>query len=390
MHIETKHKGQKEKKKLLFVITQFYKGGAEVALLNLFQSLSEEKYEVDFLIFDQMILKNSQSLIEDIPKWINVCNASEKEGNFAVFVKIWFKIFRKLTRKQLYRLSAYRFISNKRYDAAFSYGEWMSPEFVAKKVNADKKMVWIHTDIDKANYIDEKILFGFDSYYNKYIFASEQSKLSAEGRFPVVKEKAVVVHNMCDEHFIREAADEGIKEWKWQSKPILLSVGNLREEKNYPRQIEVMKILKKRGIACTWLCIGATSNVFLYQQIKSMLEKYQLEEDFIFLGVKKNPYKYMKMADAVMVLSDYESWSLVITEAKILGIPVIATETSGAYEQINDGETGILTSFQAEEIADRIQKFLENEEISRSIRKNLEGFTMKQETMKELQSVLGE
>ena len=38
------------KKKLLFVITQFYKGGAEMALLNLFQTLSPEQFEIDFLV----------------------------------------------------------------------------------------------------------------------------------------------------------------------------------------------------------------------------------------------------------------------------------------------------------------------------------------------------
>ena len=50
-------------KKILFVITQFYKGGAEVALLNLFHQLPQSEFEIDFLIFDQMILKDAQSLI---------------------------------------------------------------------------------------------------------------------------------------------------------------------------------------------------------------------------------------------------------------------------------------------------------------------------------------
>ena len=59
--------------------------------------------------------------------------------------------YRKITKRQLYRRSAYQFVKGKQYDMAFSYGEWLSPEFVAKKVKAKKKMVWIHTDIDKAN-----------------------------------------------------------------------------------------------------------------------------------------------------------------------------------------------------------------------------------------------
>lgn len=72
-----------------------------------------------------------------------------------------------------------------------------------------------------------------------------------------------------------------------------------------------------------------------------------------------------------MVLSDHESWSLVISEAKLLGVPVIATNTSGAQEQIVNGETGIITSFQAEEIADEIEEFLKNLDLQDKIRKNL-------------------
>ena len=45
-----------EKKKLLFVINQFFKGGAETALLNLLLVLPQEQFEVDLLIFDQIKL----------------------------------------------------------------------------------------------------------------------------------------------------------------------------------------------------------------------------------------------------------------------------------------------------------------------------------------------
>ena len=124
-----------------------------MALLNLLKSLPQEEYEVDFLVFDQMIISTAHSLIPDIPEWVTVCNAAEKEGHLAVLRKIWFKIYRKLTKRQLCRRSALRFIKNKEYDYAFSYGEWMSPEFVATRVKAKEKYVWIHTDIDKAPFV---------------------------------------------------------------------------------------------------------------------------------------------------------------------------------------------------------------------------------------------
>lgn len=372
-----------EKKKLLFVITQFYKGGAEVALLNLFRSLSPEEYEIDFLIFDQIIIKSAKSLVKEIPSWIRVCNAAEREGRFAIVLKAWFKLYQKITGRQLYRRTAYQFVKEENYDIAFSYGEWLSPEFVAKKVRAKRKMIWIHTDIDKASYVNEKVLLGFDEMYSNYIFVSEHSKESAERQFSVLKGKSIVIHNMCDDEKIREMAEGQPEEMLQYPKPWIVSVGNLRKEKNYPRQIQVMKILKDRGVRLTCFCIGSQVKKYVYYQIKGLLKKYQLEEEFILLGGKQNPYQYMKKADAIIVLSDFESWSLVITEAKILGIPVIATATSGAKEQLEDGKTGILTLFDPEEIADRIQDYLENPSKKQAFHHYLQGFSTNQNGLQE-------
>ena len=63
------------KKKILFVITQFYKGGAETSLLRLFEMLDEKKYDVDFLVLNQIEYADATSLMGDIPSWIKVMDA---------------------------------------------------------------------------------------------------------------------------------------------------------------------------------------------------------------------------------------------------------------------------------------------------------------------------
>lgn len=377
-------------KKILFVITQFYKGGAEVALLNLFKSLPQKEFEVDFLIFDQMILRDAQSLISEIPSWINVCNAAEKEGRLAVVRKAWYKVYRKLTKHQLYRKSAYAFVKGKVYDAAFSYGEWMSPEFIAKKVTAREKWVWIHADVDKASYVDDKILFGYDQEYKGYIFVSNHSCRDAVNKFPFLAGKCTVVHNMCNDKEIRQQAEEELRDLAKYKKPWLLSVANLREEKNYPRMVEAMKCLQERNVDITWLCIGSTANPFLFNKVEGMIKDYGLQDTFVLLGTQKNPYKYMRQSKAVLVLSDFEAWSLVITEAKLLGIPVIATKTSGALEQIINEETGLLVEFEPEQIADVIERLLKDTELQQKLQHNLHDFSTSQQTLNEFYRVLGE
>ena len=358
------------KKKILFVITQFYKGGAETSLLNLFHCLDSQKYEVDFLVLNQIEYQDATSLMGEVPEWIHVFDAVKNRGNGVKLEQLAGKIYRRLFHTETYVKSAVDFVKNRKYDVAISFGEWLSPAFLVKKVNAVKKYVWIHIDLDKADFVNKEELVKYDSRITGYIFASEKSRQSSIHRCPQMTEKSIVVHNILNRQNIlsRSAEDVTLPQ---ANDSFLLSVGNLRVEKNYPRQIEVMRILKEKKIPIKWICVGSTVDKNVYGEVSELLEKYQLKDDFILCGADDNPYKYMKRAKAVMVLSDHESWSLVISEAKLLGVPVIATNTSGAQEQIVNGETGIITSFQAEKIADEIEEFLKNLDLQDKIRKIL-------------------
>lgn len=359
------------KKKILFVITQFYKGGAETSLLNLFHCLDSQKYEVDFLVLNQIEYQDATSLMGEIPNWINVFDAVKNRGNGLKLEQLAGKIYRRLFHTETYVKSAADFVKNRKYDVAISFGEWLSPAFLVKKVNAVKKYVWIHIDLDKADFVNKEELVKYDSRITGYIFASEKSRQSSIHRCPQMTEKSIVVHNILNRQNIlsRSAEDVTLPQ---ANGSFLLSVGNLRIEKNYPRQIDVMRILKERNILIKWICVGSTVDKNVYGEVSRLLDKYQLRDDFVLCGADDNPYRYMKRAKAVMVLSDHESWSLVISEAKLLGVPVIATNTSGAQEQIRNGENGVITSFDPEEIAEKIIDFLQDEKLQEHIRKNLE------------------
>ena len=359
------------KKKILFVITQFYKGGAETSLLNLFHCLDSQKYEVDFLVLNQIEYQDATSLMGEVPEWIHVFDAVKNRGNGVKLEQLAGKIYRRLFHTETYVKSAVDFVKNRKYDVAISFGEWLSPAFLVKKVNAVKKYVWIHIDLDKADFVNKEELVKYDSRITGYIFASEKSRQSSIHRCPQMTEKSIVVHNILNRQNILSRAAEDVT-LPQANDSFLLSVGNLRVEKNYPRQIEVMRILKERNILIKWICVGSTVDKNVYGEVSRLLDKYHLRDDFVLCGADDNPYRYMKRAKAVMVLSDHESWSLVISEAKLLGVPVIATNTSGAQEQIRNGENGVITSFDPEEIAEKIIDFLQDEKLQEHIRKNLE------------------
>lgn len=379
-----------EKKKLLFVINQFFKGGAETALLNLLLVLPQEQFEVDLLIFDQIKLSDTIPLIPQIPNWVNVIDTAEKEGQLAFVKKAIFKACRKLSHRQLFRRAAIRSVQEKRYDAAISYGEWFSSRLVAEYVQARRKYVWIHADMDKAAFVHPDIL-KYQQCFDRFLFASERSMAGAEQQYPQLNGRGQVVHNMVDEPRLRELSRQPVPEWfPSNGLPVLLTVANIREEKNHLRQVEVMKRLFQEGWRFYWINLGTQANRELVGRVKEAVRAAGLEDYFLLPGAVSNPYPVMGQAKAVCVLSDHESWSMVITEAKTLGIPVIATRTSGALEQLKDGKTGILCDFSAEDIAKKIEMLLDQPELGAAIQKNLSCFSACTDTMVQLEPLLME
>ncbi len=357
--------------KLLFIINQFYKGGAESSLLNLLKKLDSSKYDIDLLVLNQCPVKNGVSLIEKVPSNVNVFDAYKENKKFSLANKIKKKMY--LTEQQTAKnpIGAYFFIRNKVYDWAFHVGEWWVPEFLANEVSAKNKAIWIHTDLTKAVTFAEEQFFHFDDSIDKYIFVSKRSLESCMDEYPFLRNKSECIYNILDTEDINEKSQAPVEEDYFDKKlPVIVTCANLRKEKNHLRQLAAMTILKKRGVDFMWVNVGATSEKERCEDLLRRAKDAGLEDRFIIAGPRDNPYRYMKKAAAVAVLSDYESWSMVITEAKILGTPVIATKTSGALEQIEDGETGVLTDFNETDIADKIEAFLLSPKLQAKIREN--------------------
>ena len=361
--------------RILFVITQLYKGGAELSLLNLLKMLNPENYNVDLLIHDMVYLTRYTSLIPEVPCWVNVKNAAEGESRIVSYIK-------KVVKKAIYaatgilisRKAALTFVKGKEYSFAFNWGEWMAPCFIEKKVSAAVKYSVIHGDLDKAIYLNKNRFFKSGRAYNSYVFVSVQSMRGAIYAFPNIANKAALLHNIADEYTVKKLAVESVNLEKYEC-PLIVSVANFRREKNHLRAIEAMRILKERGVTLVWLNIGGSADPVLMSRLKAKIREYGLGSYFIIMGYEDNPYKYMSHATAVAVLSDFESWSMVITEAKILGIPVVSTKTSGGMAQLSHAETGILTDFDEEAIANAIELILTDKNLQGRIKANLYDFS---------------
>ena len=307
-----------KKKRVLFIINQFFRGGAETALVNLLRTMDSARFDVDLLIFDMIDLPGSLSLIPEIPDWVHVINVAENEKKTAFVKKAVFKLERKLTGTQPFRRGAIRYLQNQYYDAAISYGEWFSSALCARYAAARRKYVWIHADMDKAAFLHPDIL-RFEAQFDGFLFASRHSMEGAVKKYPQLASRSAVLPNRVDSEKIIAMSGEALPiSVPEDGLPLLVTVANVREEKNHLRQVAAMQRLFSEGLRFRWVNIGSLANAPLVEKLRLAVRDAGLEDYFTLTGPLDNPYGVMRRADAVCVLSDHESWSMVITEAKAL------------------------------------------------------------------------
>ena len=102
----------------------------------------------------------------------------------------------------------------------------------------------------------------------------------------------------------------------------LVTIGRLEEQKGYDRLLKVMHRLKIDGLDFNLWIIGQGSKK---NELEAYIKDNGLTENVHLLGFQSNPYNYLKTSDAFVCSSRSEGFSTVVTEALILGKPVITT-----------------------------------------------------------------
>jgi spore coat protein SA len=145
----------------------------------------------------------------------------------------------------------------------------------------------------------------------------------------------------------RAAAELLKKEWGVSDKKILLYVGRLVEIKGVHHILEAMPEIIKVDPSIVLFIAGSTlaptaDNLEYTSKLEALAEKVKDHVIFTSFIPHKEIHRWFQMADLVVVPSAAEPFGLVNVEAMAVGTPVIATNSGGIPEIIENGKTGIL------------------------------------------------
>ncbi|MBM7651852.1 glycosyltransferase [Neobacillus cucumis] len=372
------------KKNLLFVIDSLDCAGAEKSLVTLLSLLDYSNYSVDLMLF-----RHGGTLEELVPKEVNILKPlkytdfallSFKEATKYSLMNFDFKMYtsrikyslgirkKKYSHAQkarIYWQCVSKAIENnpKKYDIAISYAQGIPTFYVADKVQAKKKIAWVNVSY-RLDEMEKEFQRRYYDVYNHIVAVSDSAMEILLETFPYYAEKVSVIYDINNPNFITKMADKG-HDYNDDFEGLkILTIGRLAHLKGYDVALEACEKLKERGIKFRWYALGTGP---LENDIKESIIKNGLTEHFELLGVRPNPYPFIKNADLYVQTSKSEGFGLAIAEARMLNIPVVTTRFDAVYNQMIDGKNGLVVDMNAEAVYQGILKIINNNELRQSI-----------------------
>ncbi len=138
--------------------------------------------------------------------------------------------------------------------------------------------------------------------------------------------------------------------------PVIIGVGRLSKEKDFPTLIEAFNHLRLGKQARLVILGEGAERTFL----ESLIEASPYRADILLGGFQENPYNWMHGASVFVLSSRWEGFGNVLVEAMACGTPVISTACpSGPEEILEQGRWGRLVPVgDAEALANAIAQTL--------------------------------
>lgn len=372
-------------KKVLIASFDMEVGGVERSLIGMLNHFDYDRYKVDLMLYSHtgdfmnLIPEGPNLLKEKKPYKTFRMSIGEtiRSGNLPVgMTRLYskYKANKNQSQENGYKQMQYMWKYSlpllprldREYDVAISY---LWPHyFVAEKVKARTKIAWIHTDYST---VETDVKLDLDNWkkYDNIVAVSDECRSAFLKKYPTLKKRVVVIENINDPAMIKEMAKEKIDNpMESDNRFKIITVARLSHAKGIDKAVLALKHLKERGYTnISWYVVGYGGDE---KKIRNLIDKYGLNEQFLLLGKKVNPYPFMKEADLYVQPSRYEGKAVTVSEAQVLSQPVLITNYPTAKDQVLNGYDGVICELSTIGLVDGIENMYLNNEFRHKIKSN--------------------
>ena len=314
--------------RIVIILPDLGGGGAERLHVNLAKDWVNRGHNVDFFL-----MRKTGELLDSLPREINIINLKAKRLRQAI-------------------IPIAKSIKNIKPDIVLS-AMWPLTSITV--------IAWLISGRKSKLFLSDHVILSLDSVYNlnialffvralivsTYHFARGIIAVSNDvkkdlchlGNLP--DEKVRVIYNPAAIGVSTRKHDARLSDRLWGKKHTkkILSVGSLKDEKDYKTIIEAIALIQP-SINIKLIILGEGS--FRYQ-LEQLINSLGLEENISLPGFFVDPYPWYLSADLFVLSSKWEGFGNVIVEALECGVPVVSTDCPGGPREIlEDGYYGKL------------------------------------------------
>ena len=333
-------------KKVLFLIPNLKHGGAEKVLVNLVNNLDQEKYEVTVqTLFDVGVHRGKLSphvrYLPGLP--------FQFRGN-SHLLKLFPSAF------------LWRHLVKEHYDIAVSYLEGPTARILSGCQDPNtKRIAWLHIELNTPALAAQGFRTPAEaeaaySSFDRLVAVSSNVRDRFQQNLDVQTPIDILYNtNETEEILLKSAVTPDDPRFSGDDLRVC-SVAKLMKTKGFDRLLNVHKRLLEEGFPHKVYILGIGEE---QHRLEQKIRDYGVEDSFLLLGFKENPYQYVSRCDLYVCSSRREGFSTAVTEALVVGTPVVSTDCSGAKELLGEhDEYGLVVENSEEGIYQGMRRML--------------------------------
>lgn len=320
-------------------------GGAERMMLNIAAELSKRGYDVDLVLVNaegdflkdvpeevHLVDLGASRVLTSLPKLIRYLRRAKPDVLLSTItptnvVSVWATLVPGVNVKHVVRVAR--------------------PEYEAAEVQDNTKKEKVTAALGRLFY----------PYADEVVAVSEG--VANDLRSNTSMDQIHVIYNPVVTEGLKQRAEEPVNHsWFTEDTPVILGVGRLVDQKDFPTLIRAFALLRKRRDVRLVLFGDGDRR----SELERLAKELEIDAYVDMPGFVENPYSYMAKADVFVNSAKHEGFGNVIIEAMACEAPIVATDCPGAPAELLDkGEFGRLVPVgKPEEMADAIKASLDD------------------------------
>lgn len=340
--------------------------GMTASLLNLLQALDSERHAMTLLIDAASVSNDSQRLaaFKSLPESVRTVGrvgrqSASVEERWIISTFNRSNAFSADEKKRIY-FNAYRrefrrLFGNSAFDALVEfdgYSPFMASILLGGRDGVNKSEIFLHNDMlaessSKYPYLREMFALypEFDGVVSVSKALSKVNSAKLSDTFGIPSEKFGYTPNVVLPEQIVARASEPVDATlaKWMSGPgkVFTMSARLSPEKDHAKLLRAFKQIVDEAPDTRLVLIG---DGVLAGDLRRLSSELRLDGCVLFAGMQDNPFAILRMSDCFILSSNHEGQPMVLLEAMVLGMSIIATDIDGSRGVLAgpDGEHGLL------------------------------------------------